>query len=226
MLSKTLKTTFVIPSILLLVACAGTPPPQESSDGLMLQSETKFGQVYVRPGADLSHYSTYGLVDCQVEFKKNWMRNQNSNRISLSNRVTNDDVNRITENLSKSCDEHFRQSLEAEPAYKLVDSFDHGDAIMVLRPNIVNLDVNSPDVRNSGMSRSYTTDAGEMTLVLELLDGSSGEVLVRILDRESGTDKGRMQWTNSVTNKADANRILKRWTAQLRKGLDEVTAKQ
>jgi hypothetical protein len=58
-----------------------------------------------------------------------------------------------------------------------------------------------------------------------LLDGSSGEVLVRIMDRESGKDSGRMQWTNSVTNKSDANRILKRWAEQLRKGLDAVTSK-
>lgn len=225
MLRTMLKTTVLFPGLLLLAACAGTPPPHESSDGLILQSETKFAQVYARPGADLTHYSKFGLVDCQVNFKKNWMRDQNSNRVSLSNRVTRDDVDRIKESLSKACDTQFKQALEKAPAYTVVESFDHGDAVMVLRPNIVNLDVSSPDVRSASMSRSYTTESGEMTLVLELLDGSSGEVLVRILDRESAADNGRMQWTNSVTNKSDADRILKRWAEQLRKGLDEITSK-
>ncbi|MFT6274853.1 MAG: hypothetical protein ACJAUG_003220 [Halioglobus sp.] len=225
MLRKTLKNTFLFSGLIVLTACASTPPPHESTDGLILQPDTKFGQVYKRPGADLTRYAKYGLVDCQVNFKKNWMRDQNSSRINLSNRVTKDDVENIKESLSEACDEQFKQALENAPAYNLVESFDHGDAIMVLRPNIVNLDVNSPDVKSTGMSRSYTTEAGEMTLVLELLDGSSGEVLVRIMDRESGQNSGRMQWTNSITNKSDANRILKRWAEQLRKGLDAVTSK-
>ena len=225
MIRKTLRTTFLFSGLVVLAACVSTPPPHESSDGLILQSETKFGQVYARPGADLTRYSQYGLVDCQVEFKKNWMRDQNSNRINLSSRVGQDDVDRIKESLSQACDTQFKQALEKAPAYNVVDSFDQGDAIMILRPNIVNLDVSAPDVRSSGMSRSYTTESGEMTLVLELLDGSSGDVLVRILDREAAADNGRMQWTNSVTNRSDADRILKRWAEQLRKGLDKVTRK-
>ena len=225
MMNKALKTSFLFSGLLVLAACASTPPPHESSDGLILQSETKFAQVYMRPGADLTTYSKYGLVDCQVEFKKNWMRDQNSNRINLSSRVRQDDVDRIKSSLAETCGNHFKEALEKEPAYNLVDSFDHGDAILVLRPNIVNLDVSAPDVKSASMSRSYTTESGEMTLVLELLDGSSGEVLVRILDREGAHDSGRMQWTNSVTNKSDADRILNRWTEQLRKGLDQVTSK-
>ena len=35
-----------------------------------------------------------------------------------------------------------------------------------------------------------------------------------------GSDSGRMQWTNGVTNRAEADRILRRWAEQLRKGLD------
>jgi len=225
MINKTLRNTCLILGLLVLAACASTPPPHESSDGLILQSETKFGQVYMRPGADLTTYSKYGLVDCQVDFKKNWMRDQNSNRISLSSRVRQDDVDRIESSLAEACGSQFREALAKAPAYNLVDSFDQGEAVLVLRPNIVNLDVSAPDVRTTGMSRSYTTEAGEMTLVLELLDGSSGEVLVRILDRESAMDNGRLQWTNSVTNKSDADRILKRWAEQLRKGLDKVTSK-
>jgi hypothetical protein len=61
-----------------------------------------------------------------------------------------------------------------------------------------------------------------MTLVLELLDGTTGELLVRVVDRMRGRETNYMQWTNSVTNQADARRALSSWASQLRKGLDEV----
>ena len=59
-----------------------------------------------------------------------------------------------------------------------------------------------------------------MTLLLELVDGTTGEVLARARDRQEGRDMGRLQWTNSVTNKAEADRILKSWAQRLRDGLD------
>ena len=58
-----------------------------------------------------------------------------------------------------------------------------------------------------------------MTLLLEVLDGTTGEILVRVIDPRTAGESYRMQWTNSVTNQADARRILGRWASQLREGL-------
>ena len=63
-----------------------------------------------------------------------------------------------------SCDEKFREALLADPAYKLVDAFSDGEAVLILRPSIIDLDVNAPDMQSANVSRSYTTSAGEMTL--------------------------------------------------------------
>ena len=114
------------------------------------------------------------------------------------------------------------EALQAPPAYKLVDSFADGENVLILRPAIVNLDISAPDTNTVGMQRVYTTSAGEMTLVLELVDGTTGETLVRIVDRRQARDISRLQWSNSVTNAAEARRILRRWAEQLRKGLDSV----
>ena len=89
---------------------------------------------------------------------------------------------------------------------------------------IINLDISAPDTRSAGMQRTYTTEAGEMTLLLELFDGTTGEILVRVVDRQRSRESSRLQWTSSVTNQADARRILSRWASQFRKGLDEVTS--
>ena len=151
------------------------------------------------------------------------MRDQNSDRMDLNNRVTQEDVDRIKDRLSADCDKYFRQALLASPAYPLTDQFDRGENVLVLRPAIINLDINAPDVRSTGMSRSYTTSAGEMTLVLEAVDGTTGDTIARVVDRHRAMDTGHLTWTNAVTNKAEADRTLLRWADQLRSALDELT---
>ncbi|MBT4518475.1 MAG: DUF3313 family protein [Halieaceae bacterium] len=196
--------------------------PRETHDGLTLVPGTKFDTVYLKTGADLSDYPDLGLEACNVAFKKNWMRDQNSNRMDLSNRVTQQDVDKIKDRLGELCDEQFREALLDGPAYNLVDNFANGEHVLILRPSIINLIVNAPDVRSAGMSRDYTTSAGEMTLSMDLVDATTGETLARIVDRRRDYDNTRMQWSNSVTNRSVAIRIIKRWTRTLRDGLDEI----
>jgi hypothetical protein len=210
---------------LLVAACSNiSDAPTETYDGLVLVPDTRFAQVYQRPGADLSGYEAYGLAPCQVAFRKNWLRSQNSNRMDLGSRVTQKDVDNIKDQLSELCFKQFKETLQQAPPYQLVASFDQGEPVLILRPAIINLDINAPDKKTSSMTRTYTTSAGEMTLLLEILDGTTGEILYRIVDRRRSTETHYLQWSDSVTNQAEANRWLKRWADQLREGLDEVRA--
>jgi len=222
-----LKPALAACAMLLMAACASsttsTTAPAQSFDGLELVPDTRFAEVYMRPGADLSSYDTFGLTPCQVAFRRNWVRDQNSSRMDLSSRVTQRDVDRIKDTLGAECEKFFREALEQAPPYNLVDKFEDGEHVLVLRPSIVNLDISAPDVRSAGMQRTYTTQAGQMTLLLELVDGTTGEIQVRIIDRRRTRDNHTIQWSNSVTNRAEADRILRRWAGQLRKGLDGVT---
>lgn len=219
-------TILLSAALVLMGACANSKPPAESPDGLSLLPDTKFTEVYAKNGVNFTQYEKVGIVSCEVSFRKNWLRDQNSNRVSLNNRLHQDDVDRIETSLGQECDKYFRAALEQPPAYTLVEEFEQGDAVLVLRPSIVDLDVSAPDTMSSGMSRTYTTDAGSMTLVLEAFDASSGDVLLRAIDRRRSTDYGgRMQWSNGVTNKAEADRILKAWSKKLREGLDAATGR-
>jgi hypothetical protein len=217
--------TFSVTALLVMVsACAGTQSsgPVVSHDGLTLLPDTKFGEVYGKTGVDLSEYTEFGVAPCNVSFRKNWLRDQNSSRLDLSHRVTQQDVDKIKDNLGDSCTQKFTEALQKDPAYNLVDAFDDGEHVLVLRPSIINLDISAPDVMSASRSRSYTTSAGEMTLSLEVVDATTDEVLYRIVDRKRGMDTGRIQWTTSASNSADANRALNRWAGQLRDGLDTV----
>lgn len=221
--AKTLLVSLVCTG--LLAACAGNQPPAVTHDGLVLDKSITRAEVYKKPGASLASYDEYGLVPCQVAFKKNWLRDQNQNRLDLSNRVTQRDVDRIKDQLSADCDRYFREALLQSPPYTLVENFSEGEEVLILRPSIINLDVSAPDVMSAGMSRTYTTSAGEMTLFLEVIDATTHEVLFRVVDRQRAMDTGRLEWTNSVTNRADADRALRRWASQLRQALDSAHGK-
>ncbi len=221
---STIPVLLTTACLTLLSACStsGGGEPQVTHDGLSLIPKSRFQEVYMKPGADLAGYSELGIQSCKVSFKANWMRDQNTGRRSPSNRVTEEDVDKIKDALSAACSEKFREALLDDPAYNLVDEFDNGENVLVLRPAIIDLDINAPDLNAPGRTRSYTTSAGEMTLYMELADATTNETLARIVDKRRGMDTHRLQWTNSVSNKAETDRILRRWANLLREGLDEV----
>ena len=216
----TIKLMTLVLGVGLVTACATTEYPETTPEGLVLQPESQVNALYMKPGASLKGYNEYGVTDCQVAFRKNWLRDQNSQRMDLSDRVSQRDVDRIKDKLSEHCEKAFRSALLEAPAYKIVEDFSGGGQVLILRPSIVNLDINAPDTMSAGMSRSYTTSAGEMTLILEVSDATTGELLARAIDKKRGLDTGQLQWSNSVTNQADADRALNGWARQLRAALD------
>ena len=87
-----------------------------------------------------------------------------------------------------------------------------------VRAGIVNLYINAPDT-GPGRSRTIVSSAGEMTLIAELTDSASGQVLARVADRREATNT-RMQLTNNVVNESEARWIAAAWAKTLRKALD------
>ena len=87
-----------------------------------------------------------------------------------------------------------------------------------VRAGIFNLYVNAPDT-GPARSRTIVCSAGEMTLIAELTDSASGQVLARVADRQEATNN-RMQLTNNMVNETEARWIAADWAKALRKALD------
>lgn len=205
--------------LLLAASALAAKPPEVSHDGLHLVPDTKLALVYIKPGADFSIYQRMVLLDCAVAFKKNWQRDQNR---SDPFRVSKQDMDEIRAKLAELFGEVMRNELSENGRIPLVDAAD--EDVLILRPAIVDLDISAPAAADMGAGRSYTlaTSSGAMTLYMEFFDGATGEIIARIADREAAPDKGRMMWQNSVTNRADAERIIRRWAVTLREGLERV----
>ncbi len=62
---------------------------------------------------------------------------------------------------------------------------------------------------------------GQAVLYIELFDSVTGQILGRAADRQvAGRASGRLTWTNRVTNRTDARRVMNGWAVQLRDFLD------
>lgn len=185
--------------------------PPVSHDGLHLVPDTKVRAVYMKPGADLGEYQSIALLEVYVAFRKNWERDHNRDAADFEDRVTDKDMQRIREQLAQEFEKIFVDELSTRGGHKMVA--EGGTGVLIIRPAIINLEVTAPDRMTAGMSRTFVTSAGQMTLYMELYDGATGDIIARIVDPRAADDS-RMQWSNSVTNRAEADRIMRRW-AQL-----------
>ena len=194
--------------------------PQVSPEGLELQKDTKAGAVYLKPGATFGAYRRVRIVQCHVEFAKNWQRDYNSTSRGVSRDVRDEDIERIRSGLAELFDKVFTDELQSNGGYKVVDVA--APDVLVLRPALFNLRVNAPDLRTAGISRTYIYSAGQVSLYLELLDSTSGTLLARVVDAQADRNYLQGHPANRVTNTAAAERIFRDWAQTLRKRLDAV----
>ncbi len=194
--------------------------PRTTWEGLELTKVKGLDTVYLRPKAEIASYKTVQLNPSRVEFDKNWERFSKG----FDNQPTAADSERIKTKLAELLRETFAKELK-EHGYAIVES-PQQDTLLV-SASIVDLYVNAPDVGGAGQVKSYTTGAGKMTLVLELRDAPSGQLLARVIDeREAANPGDRIEWADAATNEANARRIIGAWAARLRKGLDGLQGKE
>jgi hypothetical protein len=187
-----------------------------SAENLELVDKTRRSEVYADPDIDWSIYTQISLDPATVAFRKNWQRDLNR---SQPFRVKTEDMERIKSELSEMFNEVFTEELTTNGGYVITET--SGDNVLRIAPHIVDLDVYAPDTRNNpGVTRSYTDSSGRMTLKLEMYDSVTGDLIATTRDRQEAPRRGYMQWTTSVSNRADAKRMLQRWAVDLREGLD------
>ena len=199
---------------------AGDEATEASVDGLELVKETRRGELYADPQVDWNTYTKIQLEPATVAFRKNWQRDQNR---SQPFKIRTEDMERIKSELSEMFGEVFTEELTTEGGY--VMATESADDDLRISPQIVDLDVYAPDSRSTpGIQHSYTESTGRMTLKLEMYDSVTGDLLARASDRQEAPRRGYMQWTTSVTNRAEAQRMLERWARELREFLDDTRA--
>ncbi len=206
-----LSTMITAPAVIM----AEAEPPQISLEGLELVEKNRRGELYADPEVDWSVYDQIQLESASVAFRKNWKRDQNRYQTA---RIRASDMERIKSSLSELFGTVFTDEL-TKGGYEITDA--SGESVMRIVPHIVDLDVYAPDTRAPGIQRSYTEQAGRMTLKLEMYDSITGDLIAAASERREAPRRGYMQWTNSVTNTAEARRMLQSWAKRLVELLDD-----
>ena len=186
-----------------------------SRDGLRKVGVKGIELAYARPGATLASYKRVRIDPVEVAFDKSWDPTRSGSNIKVSAA----ERQRILDGVAKLVQEEFARELQAKSGYAITE--ESGDDVLRVKIHIVNLYVSAPDTGSStGRSRTYVVSAGAMTLVAELSDGKSGEVVARLVDRREARSAGRVSLSDRVYNEGEARSIAAAWARILRKGLD------
>jgi len=186
-------------------------------EGLKLVPAKNLDALYLRPGVDFSVYDKFALLECYVAFQKNWQLDQNN---AQSFRVTDSDVIRIKKQLAQQFQNVFVSVLTAK-GEKYVTAV--GKGVLIIRPSIVNLNIAAPDTMNSG-TNNLSLDAGQGTLVLELFDSVTSQLLARIIDTEVAGASSFMISRSGLSNREDAKKVLTNWADRLATALQKARA--
>ena len=132
-----------------------------SYDGLQKIKVQGIDLAYARPGATLAGYKKIELAPINVSFAKSWNPTTPGGVFPLSQ----DQRNQIKENVARVVRDSFVKKL-TKGGYPIVTTA--GPDVLLVVADIINLYVTNPGVLTAGMSRSYSVQAGQGTLVIEL----------------------------------------------------------
>ena len=208
--SRCIALIFALTSMMVASAAMSDNPPAVSPDGLHLVKNTEFALVYVKPGASLKPYSKFAILDCYVSFKPNWREDMQTD---YDIPITDDQIKQIETEVAAEFKKVFTAQLE-QGGFQLTNEV--GPGVLVLRPAVINLTVAAPtDMAKPGM-QTFATSAGQMTMVLELFDSQTDQLLARVVDPESSSDYGVFTWQSGVGNISAADGIMTKWSDTLR----------
>ena len=214
----------VFAAVALVAGCAAEPSIQEGPnaettfDGLVRIDNARFAGAWIDPDVDLTQYTKIIPGGAVFEFRSVQKMSASAARRSNETEFWISDSGRqrlidtvsevFTEELQKS--KHFTVTDEAGPDALIITGALH-DIVSQVPPEDV------------GRSEIWLRSMGEATLVIELRDSLSNEVIYRAVERRAVENVGnQMIRANTATSWAEVRRWARRWAVRLREGLDSI----
>lgn len=223
-ISSVLQLTTPLIFAVVLVACTTAPPTIQtgpdaelSFDGLHKVDNSQADVAWARPDFDISGYTKIWLVGAGIEYRQVKDRGRSTIARSQGGPYFIDDKSRAQ--FEELVGKVFKEEFEKIEKYELVD--EPGPDVLMIRGGLLDVTSYVPPDPIGGRSYIYLSSVGEATLVLELRDSETGTILARSVDRRAAeTIGGTFTRSNSVTNSAEARRLIRFWATRLREGLD------
>jgi len=170
---------------------------------------------FAKPDLDLSGYTAFMLDPVEVAYQKdpgNRTRTSSDANYALSTRQM--------ETLKSVFQEEVERALGQDGGYRIVTT--PGPNVARLSAYLIDLVVRIPTDR-ADVRRTFATSYGEVTMVLELYDSQSGEVLARVADRQDPTNSAYdLAEVNTAFVRNDVTRLFRYWATAVRERLDQL----
>ena len=177
-------------------------------------------EVYLLPNTNFRAYHKVQIAPTEVALQKNWLRDFNDQAMDLSGRLSDADARKITD-MARQGFQDILAKAYAAAGYQVVT--EDGYDVLQIRTALINLTITTPDTKSPVRSRTFSADAGQATLVVEARDTMTGAILGRAVDRRIAGDNGPWE-RNSVTNRADFERLFETWAKKSVTGLETLKA--
>lgn len=213
-------------SLALLTACAGKTPTLQTGpgaettfDGLVRVNNTTMSKVWAREDIDLRAYSKVMPVITGVQYRTVKKTSATASRASTQTEFY------IPEEARKAFEqdvaEVFAEEFAKSKHFTVTDQ--PGDDVLLVRAELQDVVSKVPPETGPGREYNFIRSVGDATLVLELYDSDSGEILARAVDRREFTTPGaRVERSSEGFNRANVRRGLQFWASILVNGLDSV----
>ena len=187
-------------------------------DGLVQVDSKKLDLVYLQPGADFRGYTKVMIDPTEVGFAKNWQRDHNRSRTSISGHVSDREIERAVTEGSRVAGRIFANAW-SKGGYAVVDA-PAPDAVRV-KTGVLNISVTAPEQQTAGSSHTFSEDAGRATFFVEIRDSMTGALLGRAVDQHVIGDSFTT-WRTASTNRADFRDQVELWARMSVHGLSEL----
>jgi phenylpyruvate tautomerase PptA (4-oxalocrotonate tautomerase family) len=214
----------VIAAVTIVAGCAVEPtiqtgPNAETTfDGLVRVDNARFAGAWVDPDVDLKQYTKIIPGGAEFEFRNVQKMSASAARRSNENEFWISDTNK--QRLIDTVTEVFTEELQKSESFTVTDEPAPDALIIIGGLHDIVSQVPPEDV---GRSEVWLRSVGEATLVIELRDSLSNEVVYRAVERRAAENVGnQMIRANTATTWAEVRRWARRWAVRLREGLDSV----
>ena len=197
-----------------LVACGPQPtqplPKGEVNiEGLQAVTARNFEAAFVRPGVDFSKYNKLLVNELELAFRT-------PDRLQNQFPLGEDQKTRFRAAMAVAFGEELGQLQNLEIVTE------PGPDVLDLNVRVQDIVASSPGRRVGAVGRaSFAIETvGEMTLVIELRDAESEEVLIRAFDRRAVEGAAMLSGDNVISTWEGVDRLVARWASRVREGLD------
>lgn len=220
-----MKNLVAVAAAVIIAGCATQEPTVQTGpnaettfDGLVRIDNARFAAAWIDPEIDIRQYNKIIPGAAEFEFRAAQKVSASTARHTNKREFWISDANK--QRLTELVSDVFTEELQRSEHFTLVE--EPGPDTLIIHGALHDI-VSKVPPQDVGRSEVWLRSLGEATLIIELRDSLSNEVIYRAVERRAIENAGQqMTRANTATSWAEVRRWARRWAVRLREGLDSV----